>query len=235
MNQALPPFGWNIGTCNFSPYPYRSNYTNCSITVQGTGTVTAKPDQAIISLGIVVEDEDLEKAKRQNTLISNQVLDGLKKIGIDENNIKTISYSINPVYNYTDGKKTFKGYEVRHFLKVTINDTSKVGLVINVAIQNGAEVISNVQFTISNPDPYYDEALEKALMNAQKKAEVIANSLEVNIQQTPSKIIENSSSVGRHFVNMPYSATNGVMPPIQEGEIQITAFITAKFQYVCFE
>jgi uncharacterized protein len=183
---------------------------------------------------VVVEDENVQNAQQENALISNQIIDGLKRIGITEDDIETTTYTIKPMYDYSDGKKTFRGYEVKHMFKINIKDISKVGIVIDLAIQNGANIINNIQFTVSNPELYYKEALEKAILNARKKAEVISKTLGVNINKIPLWVIEKDTGIQPKFFDIPKLATNGMIPPIQEGEIKITAFVTVLFQYVSF-
>lgn len=210
-----------------NPYVRNAGYNNCTIKVSGNGSVTTKPDVAILSLGVVVEDEKLQIAQQQNALISNRVINELKKIGINQNQIETISYTIDQIYDYPNGKKIFRGYKVKHMLKITIKDISKVGEVIDVATQNGANIINNIEFTISNKDFYYNIALKKATKNARKKAIEIAKTLGVNINKIPIWVIENSNNIEQRLMR----GTPRDITPIQEGEIKISSSITAAFQY----
>lgn len=210
-----------------NPYVRNVGYNNCTIKVGGNGSVTTKPDQAILSLGVVVEDKKLQIAQQQNALISNQVIDELKKIGIHQDEIETISYTIDQIYDYPDGKKTFRGYRVKHMFKITIEDISKAGVVIDVAVQNGANVINKIKFTTSNQEFYYNEALKKATQNARKKAEEIAKALGVNVNKIPLWIIEKGTDIEQRSMR----GAPRVITPIQEGEIKITSSITASFRY----
>ena len=76
-----------------------------------------------------------------------------------------------------DGRSILKGYEVEHQLEVTIKDLSKVGTVYDVAIKSGANRSGGVQFSVTNPDAYYREALKRAAHNAREKAEGLAQQL----------------------------------------------------------
>lgn len=232
----MEPYEWIVEENLNSPNSYRSeNYReqdkNYTIKVGGSGSVTAEPDQALIYLGVVVEDKTVQNAQEENTAISNQILDGLKKIGINEDNIETTDYTIRPIYDYSDGKKTFKGYEVKHIFKITVKDISKVGLLVDVAVQNGANIINKIEFTVSNPELYYEEALKKAVINAREKAEVIAETMGVKIDKIPLRVVEKGRGIEPKYFNVPKLAANGSIPPIQEGEVKISALVTSLFQY----
>lgn len=239
-NCRMEPYEWNVEENHNSTHGYRSYNNreedkNCTIKVGGNGSVTAEPDQAIIYLGVLTEDKNVQNAQEENTAISNQVLNGLKKMGIKEEDIETTSYTIRPIYDYSNGKKNLRGYEVKHMFKITVKDISKVGLVIDVAVQNGANVIDKIEFTVSNPEFYYEEALEKALINARKKAEVIAKTMGVKMNKIPLRVVEKGRGIEPKYYDVPKLATNGMVPPIQEGEVKVTALVTALFQYGCFE
>ncbi len=190
-----------------------------------------KPDQASISLGVVVEDMSLQSAQQRNAVLSSQIIDGLKKLGISEDDIQTASYTINPMYDYVDGKRVFRGYEVQHIFNITLRDISKVGIVIDTATQNGANVINNIRFTVSNPEMYYREALQKAVLDAIKKAEAVAKTLKVRLNKNPLQVVEKETAINQNVFGTPMLAIADAVTPIQEGQIRITSSVTVLFQY----
>ena len=132
------------------------------MTVEGKGQITVKPDQAKLTMGVVTENPQVQIAQQENAMISKRVIEAFKQIGIEENAIKTSIYSVQPRYDYVDGRSILKGYEVEHQLEVTVKDLSKVGTVYDIAIKNGANRSGGVQFSVTNPDAYYREALKRA-------------------------------------------------------------------------
>jgi len=220
----MNPFGLN-----------RNNDKDYSIKVLGEASVTAKPDQVIVSLGVVTKDKNVKSAKDENSLLSNQVIKGLQRIGINEGDIETTTYTINPMYDYLDGKKNLRGYEVKHMFKITINDISKVSEVIDVATEKGANVINYIRFEVSNPDFYYNKALEKAIINAREKGKVIAQTLGVNINKIPLRVSEKDLDKGIRYFEMSKLAVTNSTTPIQLGSIKIISKVSVLFQYENFE
>jgi len=220
-------------------YPYPNAYArsicvetdsdNNILNLNGKGAVQVTPNIAVVSVGVVTENMDLNVALRENTAKMTKVIDSLKNMGITEKDIKTQSYNIELLYDYIEGKQIFKGYRVSNILSVTVRDINTVGEVINTAVDNGANVVNSINFTVSNPALYYREALTMAIKDAVEKASVIEKSLKVVVDKTPTKILEET------YGYAPVAA-NGMMmkaaaPPIMPGQTEITASIKATFSY----
>jgi len=216
-------------------YPTRhNNNINNSIRVTGKGEVTVKPNQASLLVGVVVDDMKVQNAQQQNAIISNQIIEALKNIGINQEDIETSSYSIDRLVDYQDSQEIFRGYRVSHILKVTVKDIASVGKVIDVATENGANVVRNVSFEVSDPEPYYLEALKQATLNAKSKAESIAKSLGLTINSVPEWIVEESVQLLRPQYSMQTAVLSASTTIIQEGQIKISASVQALFNYISF-
>lgn len=215
-------------------YQHPTVKNSFTMTVEGEGRVITKPDQAKVNIGVSTENPNVKLAQQENTRISNQMIAALKRAGISENDIKTVTYSVFPRYDYIEGKSILRGYEIEHLFEITIRDLTKTGLIYDAAIQNGANRSGTIQFLVSNPERYYQEALSKAVIDAGKKAAVLAQTIGAFLHPIPIKIIERN--IGQGSVPRPYAfqvagvSTEGP-PPIQEGRFTITANVTAVFSY----
>lgn len=197
--------------------------------VIGTGAVKAVPDTAIVNLGIVTENAILENARRENAVRTSTVVNALAAAGIEKKDISTGNFSIDPIYDYIDGKQTFKGYRIYNILTVTIGDIAKAGEMIDKATFAGANRVDNVVFTLSDMTRYYDEALELAILNALHKATEIGSTLNVSIDEFPFKIIEKSD--GSQLFASTIAKLSTPTTPILPGQLSITSTITAVIGY----
>ncbi|MDM5336584.1 SIMPL domain-containing protein [Fictibacillus enclensis] len=207
--------------------------TRNTVRVYGEGTAYAVPDQAQLTIGVITENKDVSAAQKQNNEVMNQVTHGLMTMGIPSKDIQTSLYRIDPQYSYENGQQHLKGYQVNHQLQVTVRDISQTGAVINMAVSQGANSVSSIQFIVSSQDAFYNQALTLAVQNAHQKAMNIARDLGVTINRYPAKVTE-----------LPKSARPGPVPfqgamlahagpvPIQTGENEITAAIEAEFFYM---
>ncbi len=201
--------------------------------IQGEGKIKVKPDIAVISLGIVTENKEIEKSQKENDLITNKVIKALKELGVDKEDIETTAYYINKTYDYVDGKQEFRGYEVRHYLQITIRDIKKVGKAYNVAVENGANLANDIIFNVSNAEMYYLQALNLAIQNAKQKAKSMAKTLGIILNKIPIKIIEESHGYGKEekYKTSTLSLEDSINTPIQPKDVEIIARITTVFEY----
>lgn len=210
-----------------------------TINVTGNGEVTATPDIAYLSLGVLTEKATITEAQSLNSTAMNNVISAIKNAGIKDEDIKTSDYNISPKYNYdkNSGASTLAGYTVSNTLNVTVKDISKVGKIIDTAVANGANTSNSITFGISDYKKYYNMALQNALSDAQGKAQTISSFLNVKLT-TPVTITENSSGVPNNYPIYPIelaskmdSVSSSASTTIQAGTYKIKANVSLTYQY----
>jgi len=144
--------------------------------------------------------------------------------------IQTKTYNIRPNYDYIDGRQVFRGYEVSNYLKILISNINFAGEIIDTAVKNGANTVSGINFIVSDQTNYYYEALNLAVEDAQNKASVMANKLNVKLNIIPIEINEQDKGSIPLLTAMTLKSVNGATP-IETGENKITADIEALFVY----
>lgn len=217
------PYFKGFHTCNC--------YLQCKMKVDGKGSIKVKPDTAIILLGVTTEDMQLKSAQEQNSIKVNEIINSLVKLGISSDNVETQSYTINPQYDYIEGKQVFRGYNVTHILKTTVQDMDKIGEVIDKAVSSGANTVNDINFIVSEPSIFYQQALTAAIDDALIKAKTIARRLNVIVSQVPIRIMEESYQCNIHPQPFVLHASTDATTPIQTGQAEITARIEAIFTY----
>ncbi len=205
---------------------------NKCLKVSGLGTISVSPDQAKISLGVITENKSLQQAQEENAIAITNIIAALVALGIPKKNIQTINYQIDPVYDYKDGVQIFRGYKVTHQLQITIDNIGLTGQVVDHAVNQGANTVSNIQFTVAHPEMYYNEALKLALQNAYAKALSLTSQLPVTLNPVPVKIEEFSTT---STPPVPYPSTYMLKAeaatPIEPGEMTITAKMIVNYLY----
>ena len=150
-------------------YPYAQQMPRRQrrvMTVTGIGNISVAPDTVQIQLEVRTENRQLSRAQQENAQLMSQVIESLLEVGIGRENIRTVSYNIVPQYDYVEGRQTFRGYEVINAIAVKTINIEQAGKIIDTAVQNGANQVSNIHFTVANEQAYYQQALSRALENA---------------------------------------------------------------------
>ncbi len=202
------------------------------IRVTGEGIVTVQPNIAQVTLGASTEAMDVTQAQNNNSIIIASIKVALKELGVPEQLIQTVDYSISPQYDYKEGEQIFRGYKVQHLLRVTIEHIENTGRVIDTAVSNGANIVSEIQFITKDTDQLVQQTLSLAVINSFQKAEAIAGTLGVNLIKTPIQVIENTNLQDGP---LPFQATafakSEAATPIQPGTIEFKSYITAEYLY----
>jgi hypothetical protein len=153
-----------------------------TLVVIGYGWVSAEPDMAEVSLGVLTQAATATEAVQQNAEKVSRVIGALKEMGISKDNMKTEHFSVYPVYSRSDPPEVI-GYRVSNVIIVDVHDLNMVGRVIDEATEAGANQVQGVAFTLSENKSRAMrlEALQKAAEDANIKAETIASSLGIEI------------------------------------------------------
>jgi uncharacterized protein YggE len=128
--------------------------------VNGSGIVYAKADIANMNVGLKTEvKKTAVEATNENSEKMNEINKVLKDLGIEPKDIKTTSYNLKPVYNWTekDGQKLV-GYEVYQALTLKVRDLEKIGDIIAETTEKGANQVGNISFTIDDEYELKNEA-----------------------------------------------------------------------------
>lgn len=145
------------------------------ITVSGEGKVYVKPDVAVINLGVETKGNTVLEVTKNNTNKMNAVIEVVKALKIDEKDIQTTNYNLNPDYNWTESKgRIFQGYTLSQNIEVKIRDFTIIGDVLSKSTEKGANLVGNLQFTIDNPEQFREQARAKAIEKAKANAKNLA-------------------------------------------------------------
>jgi uncharacterized protein len=148
-----------------------------TITVSESIELESMPDEAEVYIDIETQEETASEAKDLNAELSDAVMEALDDYGIDAENIETTSYYIDEQrkWDSDEGEYIYTGYRVRHTIRVTTDDITAAGDIIDLAIDAGATGINSINFGLS--DEAERELKAKALAEAAQKAEEKAQSI----------------------------------------------------------
>jgi uncharacterized protein YggE len=159
-------------------------------------------------------------------------LAAVKALGIEDKDIQTSSYNINPQMDYDNGSK-ITGYTVTNMVQVTVRNLDQTGEVLDKAVAAGANESGGIQFTVSDSSSYYNQALDMAIQFAGSKAPAVAKSLNVSVG-APSEVTEQgggSSVVYNTAMKAAGVAYDSVASPIEAGDLTVSATIQAVYNY----
>ena len=145
------------------------------ISVRGTGVVSARPDMADLQVGVSIQNTSLDAAQTEAATKMDAIIQQVKAAGVDEKDINTAQYNVEPVTEYREGQApTVTGFRVTNIASVKIRDLSKASKLIDDLVRSGANTIYGLSFGFSDPSAVMKQAREAAVKDAREKAEQLA-------------------------------------------------------------
>lgn len=163
-----------------------------TINVLGTGEVTSLPDVAQFSFTVRGEGIDAASAQEKSGTIINDLNAYLKEQGVEDKDVKTENYNLNPKYKYEQkpcaygsycppGNPVIDGFEVSQTISVKVRKIDTAGTLLSGVGSKGATDISGLNFTVDDDEKLKTEARELAIKDAQQQADKLADALDVRL------------------------------------------------------
>ena len=177
-----------------------------TISVSGTGKVSARPDVAEIQLGVVTEAPTAAAALQGNNEAMNRLATTLKERGIAEKDIQTVQIQVMPRYTQPQPRRPVPGeeagefiprifgYRVENSVRITARQIDKLGPLLDAVVGGGVNQVRGISFHVEKVDKLLVGARKDAVENAWKKARDLAESAHVDLG-LPLKIEEHGGGV----------------------------------------
>lgn len=200
-----------------------------TLRMSGTAEIAARPDRAAITSGVVTQAETAREALDLNSAAIARVISAIKEAGIEDRDIATSGFSIEPRYHYPSGRDNdvgpprLVGYQVSNQVSVRVRDLDRLGPVLDRVVTAGANRVDGIHFEVSDADKRLDEARAAAVQDARRKAEIYAEAAGVQLR----RIVSLSESTLGHQPPRPLMARSMAMDsveavPVEAGEQTLT-------------
>ncbi len=213
------------------------------ISFSAQGKVFAKPDIARLTFSVITQKEKAEEAQKENDQKIKTLVDFVKSEGIEDKDIKTINYSLNPQYDYSWCRKDTKdfnscppkiiGYQLDQTIEIKIRDFDKINSLVGQLSLKGANEISDISFEIDDQEDYKNLARVEAFNKIKNRVKLFEVETGVKI----GKIISISEEGGyvplyRSAVkeaNLSMGAASTPVSAIEPGTNEITVNLIVNY------
>lgn len=152
------------------------------ITVQGSGKIFATPNVARYTVSVQTGPQaTAEAALNQLSQRINAVIASVKAAKVAEKDISTTNLAVNPIYDFTEGRQTLRGFEASQSIEITIRDLDAIGTILAGTVSEGANQAGGLRFEVDDLEKVRLEAQTKAIEDARQKAEQLAKTLGVGL------------------------------------------------------
>jgi uncharacterized protein YggE len=202
-----------------------------TIQTAAVGQVETAADRAVVRLAVVSAGDDVGTVREDLAANASSMRQALTDAGIAEDQIRTAHFDISSDRRYGGHEENEPKYRAVHAFSVTVDDTDRVGEVIDAAVSNGASEVDGVEFTLS-PDRRSDlkqEALADAMDSARGKADAVAQSADLQVAGVHT--IETSDFSSRPYrVEAAAAGDGGGGTSIDSGPVTVTASVSVVYE-----
>ena len=205
------------------------------ISVSATVTVQRAPDFANLRLAVAHRASKAADAARPNAAAARSIIAALTAAGISPDSVVTAAYSVGPQYD--QDRRRIVDYAARTVLLVRGVGVERIGQLLDDALAAGATEIEEITFGVRRLDEARREALSSAVTQLREDASTLAaaaggevgpllrmNAADVRLQPAAQN--------ARLRVGVGAEFSQAAVPPITPGEIAITVFVGAQFEFV---
>lgn len=149
------------------------------IVAHGDSLLKAAPDQAWATVRVETRDTRAPEARRLSAVAMTTVMTALAASGLPADAIRTTGFSLNPDYEYINGRQRMRGFLVSNQVQLRIDDITKVADVLDsvgaLALPASSNLtIANLRFDLKDRSSLERDALRLAVEDAMANAKAMA-------------------------------------------------------------
>ena len=227
MRKLLPAFAFAFAALSANAALAADAGTVPTISIEGKGEVSSAPDTASVTAGVTTEAKTARDALDANTKAMTELIATLKAAKIDDKDIQTSGFSVNPQYVYPERDASgntppprITGYTVANGVTVKVRKLADLGTILDQIVTSGGNTINGVSFSVEDPAKLLDEARKAAFADAAEKARIYADAAGAGLGPVLSITEGNDDNGGpRPFALKAMAAPADAAVPVQPGEL----------------
>lgn len=206
------------------------------LSVQANGQARVAPDEATVRLGVLAQAPTARAAMEEVSRTANAILEAIKKLGVQAQDIQTSELNLNPVYSnqpeMRGGEPRISGYQATNVVSVRLEKLDQVGPVVDAGLAAGANRLDGVVFGLRNDEAARATALTRAAEAGRAKAETLARALKVRLVEIV-EVVEGNVSVFTPVYRRQAMAMETSMAadtPVEAGQVGVDASVTLRYR-----
>lgn len=169
-----------LAACGGSPTDPRGvERSETLLSVSASGQAEARPDRAQFQAGVETIAGSAREASSANARKIAEIVESLRKLGVDEKDIQTRAVSIQRI-TYGDRRGQFQASNV---VEVTMRDPARAADAVTAVSEAGANILSGPSLSMTDPEATANLAYEDAYKAARARAEAYAKAAGMEVSR----------------------------------------------------
>jgi uncharacterized protein len=204
-----------------------------TVYVGADGKFESAPDTAVLQFNVSVQAENSQAAYEQASKDVEEVRQVLHANGVEPKAATIGFFSVEPTYEWKNGKQKPTGYRVTTDVTLKLKDFSKIGPIVGQLADANVSERQTLNYTLENMDQAKNKAVEDAYRRAHNSAEALASAAGRTVGELSYATIDISENriVVPHMMRA-MTAAQAAPAPTEEftpQNVTITAHVNAVF------
>lgn len=199
-----------------------------TITVRGTGTAHATPDEATVGLGIDVVRATAAEALADVTERTTKLVTLCRGLGLGEGDVTTTGVSVAEHGEHDkDGRWQHRGYRAANRLSARVRDVDTIGGLLSAAVDDAGATVDGPSWRVLAEHPAHAEASRLAALDARTRARALADALGGRLGAVVSvRDARSAPPAEPRLLRMDAAAAP---LPVEAGELTVVATVDVEF------
>jgi uncharacterized protein YggE len=180
------------------------------LSVDGEAKDVVKPDVAILSLEAIDELPTSAAAAARNGVSTGEIVSALKRLGVDEAQVKTEALDLEPLYRERSvgsdsgsEERVLVGYHASTMIRAQIHNVDEAPKIARAIVESGSDAYRGLSFFITDHDARFDALRIKAMADAARRAKAYSESAAMMLCQVLDVAQGAGSNAGRSEHDLP--------------------------------
>lgn len=210
--------------------------TNGTIQVSASGEAAAPPDVALVRVAVVATGDTAEQARSRVADNASSMRSALRDSDVADDQIRTTYFDIAEVRDRESNATSADSYRAVHAFEIEVQVPAddlgeRTGAIIDTAVQNGANRVEGVQFTLAEDTrrELRTQALERAVEDARTDADVVAGAADRTVTGVHSISVSSDGMFGPD-ARFDEAGGGGADTVIDPGPVRVSATVSVTYR-----
>ena len=204
-----------------------------TVYVGADGKFEAAPDTAVLQFNVSVQAASSQAAYDQASKDVEEVRQVFRTNGIEPKAATIGFFSVQPTYEFKNGRQRPTGYRVSTDVTLKLKDFSKIGPIVGQLADANVSETQTLNYTLENIDQAKDKAVEDAYRRAHDSADALAHAAGRTVGELSYATIDISQNrvIVPHMMRAMAAAQEAPAPTEEftPQNVTITAHVNAVF------
>jgi len=201
-----------------------------TVTMVGEAEQTGTPDIVYLTVGVTKDGATASQALRASTEATRNVVDVIRKFGLEPRDIQTSGLSIQPRYGKrasSEDRAVIVGYTASNQISLRLRAVERAGELLDAVVAAGSNEIRGIRFDVADRTKLLDGARKLAVDDAKRKAMLYADAAGIRLGAIINLEEEGGGQPPRPFAARAagFESAAAASVPVEAGEVAIHASV----------